>query len=284
MMRVRRWLLAAWIVGSGADSGSNRAHASQPRPDLSLFWSGDVHLWDAIRTELAPCSELASARGWFGDIVVHDNEFEQGAPVSVEVTAGLPAEVVFCARDTVKRALRGPGVHQHKMTRAVQTLAVSRSFAVGRPAPLLVPLPRLLQAWTAPPVRARRNLRTLLPTDVTIDADNCLLIPWTDNLQQAFQLWMTETRVRLSEEASRAFAAVQNPHVIAWARAQHAMIVRGMALHQAVLSIPPWLLVVDRAIAPAQRRRPSYRPTRMCLHRLNGDGVPRAPTAPPVSK
>jgi len=183
-------LLIAGLIASGAVGGDTRAHASEPRPDFSVVWSGDLRLWDAMRAELTTCSALASAKGQFGDIVVHDNEFEKGAPVALEATAGLATEIVVCAREAAKRALQRPGVRWHVLTRAVRPSGVSRSFAVGRPAPVLPPLPRLLQEWTAPPTRARRNLRTLLPADVTIDADNCLLIPWTENLQQAFQLWM----------------------------------------------------------------------------------------------
>jgi hypothetical protein len=261
--------IAIWIIGLVGVTGDLAAHASEPSASFPGLGADDEVLWAAIRGRLSACSDLAVARHVFGDAIVHLDEHDPARRVvAIEVTTGLPAEIVRCAREKLASAVAEVSVRPHVIEARVPRTGVSRDFALGTPRPLLPAADRLIAVWTGLPAgRVRRELRELVPGDVAVDEDACLDIPWTRTIQEGFGLWLNATRARVAERWLDAFTGVQNPGAPAWAHARHVPAPGGRVRHRAVLWTQNRFLVVDQATLRAPGiRRLDHRPTRLCPH------------------
>jgi hypothetical protein len=265
-MRLTGSGIAIWIIGLVGFAGEVTAHASEPSASFTGFGAGDETLRAAMRGRLSACSDLAAARHVFGDAVVHLDEHNRSrVVVAIEVTTGLPTEIVRCAREKLASAVADVGGRYYVIEARIPRTGVSRDFALGTPRPLLPAADRLMAAWTAlPPERARRELRELVPADVAVDQDACIDIPWTRTVQEGFALWMNATGARVAERWIDAFTDVQNPGAPAWARARRVLAPGGRVRHRAVLWTHNRFLVVDQAMLSAPGiRRLDDRPTRL---------------------
>ena len=214
-------------------------------------------------------ARMAVASHVFGDAVVHFDEHDRSrAVVAIEVTTGLPAEIVRCARDRVARAVAEAAGRSYVIEARPPRTGGSRDFALGTARSLLPAADRLIAVWTGlPPGRARRALSELVPADVAIDKDACLNIPWTRTAQDGFALWMDATGARVAERWIDAFTGVQSLGAPAWARRRQVLAPGGRVRHRAVLWTQKRFLIVDQAVLrPPGIRRLDDRPTRLCPH------------------
>src|SRR6185436_882464 len=183
---VRLALLIAPTVWFAA---TTRTVANQPEPptheqEVEWFRKG-------IETTLK-CPDLSHQPGVFGDVEV---TFKTRTKFTVVATASLGTPFASCVAKALRESERyfpAPYDYEHERYKGNDEASFGEPerivFSFGKPQPNLPEPAKLIPAWNT----ARRNdrpVRWILPADVTVTPEGCLL-PASEAIRAGVELWL----------------------------------------------------------------------------------------------
>ena len=183
---VRLALLIAPTVWFAA---TTRTVANQPEPPTH---EQEVEWFRKVMETTLKCPDLSHQPGVFGDVEV---TFKTRTKFTVVATASLGTPFASCVAKALRESERyfpAPYDYEHERYKGNDEASFGEPerivFSFGKPQPNLPEPAKLIPAWNT----ARRNdrpVRWILPADVTVTPEGCLL-PASEAIRAGVELWL----------------------------------------------------------------------------------------------
>jgi hypothetical protein len=212
-LRFSALLLTAALGASRSTDAAAQPHGVSPERERRRLIR---RLVEIARPDVDQCERQAARRSKTGDVVFNLRQDRHRVVVDARKTRGLDSEALACVKRALGRALRSDAEIRDTVADLLDAGAVDvgeDDVPVGRtPAPALPPVATLLSKWKpvvdrhAASTASSRELKAILPADVTVQPDGCLWLPNTVNVGRARDAWLETLGKPLEPRWSPAFA------------------------------------------------------------------------------